>query len=130
MPIRLTADTGAQVTACNVDKLPMLGLRKKDLLSTTVGLECANKEYANVLVFVGKAVAEDDSGNNITVLSLVNVMKHSGDLQDTDLQQDLLDEQDLGLDKCLRIATARETAKRSQDTIIPPTQAFDKLSAT
>ena len=57
-------------------------------------------------------------------------MKHSGDLQDTDLQQDLLDEQDLGLGKCLRIATARETAKRSQDTIITPTQAFDKLSAT
>ena len=74
MPIRLTADTGAQVTACNVDKLPMLGLRKKDLLSTTVGLECANKEYANVLVFVGKAVAEDDSGNNITVYSLVYVI--------------------------------------------------------
>ena len=54
VPIKLTADTGAQVTACNVDKLPMLGLRRKDLLSTTVGLECANKEDANVLgVFIG-----------------------------------------------------------------------------
>ena len=50
-------------------------------------------------------------------------------LQDTDLQQDLLAEQDLDLDKCLRIATARETAKRSQDTINTPTQAVDKLSA-
>ena len=67
VPIRLTADTGAQVTACNVDKLSMLGLRRKDLLSTTVGLECANKEDANVQAFVEKVVAEDDSGNNITV---------------------------------------------------------------
>ena len=56
VPIRLTADTGAQVTACNVDKLPKLGLRRKDLLSTSLGLECSNKEDANVLVFVGKAV--------------------------------------------------------------------------
>ena len=53
--IRLTADSGAQVTACNVDKLPLLGLRRRDLLSTSVGLECANKEDANVLgVFIGK----------------------------------------------------------------------------
>ena len=81
VPIKLTADTGAQVTACNVDKLPMLGLRRKDLLSTTVGLECANKEDANVLgVFIGKVVAKDDSGNNIAVQSLVYVMKHGGDL--------------------------------------------------
>ena len=43
VPIKLTADSGAQVTACNVDKLSLLGLGKKDLLSTTVGLECANK---------------------------------------------------------------------------------------
>ena len=52
-------------------------------------------------------------------------------LQDTDLQQDLLAEQDLDLDKCLRIATARETAKRSQDTINTntPTHAVDKISA-
>ena len=50
-------------------------------------------------------------------------------MQDTDLQQDLLAEQDLDLDKCLRIATARETAKRSQDTINTTTQAVDKISA-
>ena len=50
-------------------------------------------------------------------------------LQDTDLQQDLLAEQELDLDKCLRIATARETAKRSQDTMNIPTQAVDKISA-
>ena len=49
-------------------------------------------------------------------------------LQDTDLQQDLLAEQELDLDKCLRIATARETAKRSQDTMNIPTQAVDKIS--
>ena len=30
--IKLTADSGAQVTACNKDKLPLLGLRRKDLL--------------------------------------------------------------------------------------------------
>ena len=60
VPIKLTADSGAQVTTCNVDKLCLLGLKKKDLLSTAVGLECANKEDANVLgVFVGKVVAED-----------------------------------------------------------------------
>ena len=41
--IKLTADSGAQVTTCNMDKLPLLGLKKKDLLSTAVGLECANK---------------------------------------------------------------------------------------
>ena len=52
-------------------------------------------------------------------------------LQDSDLQQDLLAEQDLDLDKCLRMATARETAKRSQSTMNTdiPTQAVDKLSA-
>ena len=51
-------------------------------------------------------------------------------LQDTDLQQDLLAEQDLDLDKCLRMATARETVKRSQDTINTntPTQVVDKIS--
>ena len=49
-------------------------------------------------------------------------------LQDRDLQQDLLAEQDLDLHKCLRMATARETAKRSQDTINTPTQAVDKIS--
>ena len=59
----------------------MLGLRRKDLLSTAVGLECANKEDANVLgVFIGKVVAKDDGGNIITVQSLVYVMKHGGDL--------------------------------------------------
>ena len=47
--MKLTADSGAQVTACNADRLPLLGLRRKDLLSTAVGLECANKEDANVL---------------------------------------------------------------------------------
>ena len=30
--IKLTADSGAQVTACNKDKLPLLSLRRKDLL--------------------------------------------------------------------------------------------------
>ena len=79
--MKLTADSGAQVTACNVDRLPLLGLRRKDLLSTAVGLECANKADANVLgVFIGKIVAKDDSGNTITVQSLVYVMKHGGDL--------------------------------------------------
>ena len=54
VPIKLTADSGAQVTACNVDKLSLLGLRRKDLLSTAVGLECANKEDANVVgVYIG-----------------------------------------------------------------------------
>ena len=79
--MKLTADSGAQVTACNVDRLSLLGLRRKDLLSTAVGLECANKADANVLgVFIGKIVAKDDSGNTITVQSLVYVMKHGGDL--------------------------------------------------
>ena len=79
--MKLTADSGAQVTTCNVDKLSLLGLRRKDLLSTAVGLECANKEDANVLgVFIGKVVAKDESGNIITVQSLVYVMKHDGDL--------------------------------------------------
>ena len=55
VPINLTADSGAQVPACNVDKLSLLGLRRRDLLSTAVGLECANKEDAIVLgVFIGK----------------------------------------------------------------------------
>ena len=40
VPMKLTADSGAQVTTCNVDKLSLLGLRRKDLLSTAVGLEC------------------------------------------------------------------------------------------
>ena len=44
-------------------------------------------------------------------------------LSDTELQQDLLAEEDLSLDKCLRIATARETAKRSQETFNTPNQA-------
>ena len=57
--MKLTADSGAQVTACNVDKLSLLGLRWKDLLSTASGLECAHKED--------------------TVRSLY-VMKHGGDL--------------------------------------------------
>ena len=48
---------------------------------------------------------------------------------DTDLQQDLLAEQELDLDKCFRIATARETAKRSQDTINTPTQSVEGISA-
>ena len=81
VPLKLTADSGAQVTACNVDKLSLLGLRRKDLLSTAVGLECVNKGDANVLeVFFGKVVAEDDSGNTITAQSLVYVMKYGGDL--------------------------------------------------
>ena len=58
VPMKLTADSGAQVTACNVDKLSLLGLKKKDLLSTVVGLECAKKEDTNVLgVFIGKVLA-------------------------------------------------------------------------
>ena len=64
VPVKLTADSGAQVTACNVDKLPLLGLRRRDLLCTAVGLECANKEDANVLgVFIGKVLAKDDRGD-------------------------------------------------------------------
>ena len=59
----------------------LLGLRRKDLLSTAVGLECANREDANVLgVFIGKIVAKDDDKNVIIVQSLVYVMKHGGDL--------------------------------------------------
>ena len=63
-----------------MDRLPLLGLRRKDLLSTVVGLECANKEDANVLglgVLIGKIVAKDSSGKAFTVQSLV---KHGGDL--------------------------------------------------
>ena len=77
VPIKLTADSGARVTACNVDKLSLLGLRKRDLLSTAVGLECANKEDSNVLgVFIGRAMAKGDDGKTLTVQSLVDVMKH------------------------------------------------------
>ena len=43
--------------------------------------------------------------------------------------QDLLAEQDLDLVKCLSSASARETVKRSQDTINTPSQALDKISA-
>ena len=50
-------------------------------------------------------------------------------LSDTELQQDLLAEQDLSLEKCLRIATARETAKRSQETFNTTTQAVEGISA-
>ena len=50
-------------------------------------------------------------------------------LMDTDLQQDLLAEQELFLDKYLRIATARETAKRSQDIINTLTQSVEGISA-
>merc|ERR1711888_105772 len=90
VPIKLTADSGAQVTACNVDKLSLLGLKKKDLLSTAVGLECANKEDANVLgVFIGKVQAKDDRGNTITVQSLVYVMKHGGDLLSREVLREL-----------------------------------------
>ena len=78
--MKLTADLGEQVTACNVDRLPLLGPRRKDLLSTVVGLECANKEDANVLgVFIGKIVAKDSSGKAFTVQSLVYVIKHGGE---------------------------------------------------
>ena len=81
VPIKLTADSGAQVTTCNVDKLSLPVLKKMDLLSTAVGLECANKEDANVLgVFVGKVVAKDAGGNIITVQTLVYVMKYGGGL--------------------------------------------------
>ena len=38
VPIELTAHSGTQVTTCNVDKLALLGLKKKDLLSTAVGV--------------------------------------------------------------------------------------------
>ena len=50
-------------------------------------------------------------------------------LSDTELQQDLLAEQDLSLEKCLRIATARETAKRSQETFNTTSQAVEGISA-
>ena len=50
-------------------------------------------------------------------------------LSDTELQQDLLAEEDLSLDKCLRIATARETAKRSQETFNTSSQAVEGISA-
>ena len=50
-------------------------------------------------------------------------------LSDTELQQDLLAEEDLSLDKFLRIATARETAKRSQETFNTPNQAVEGISA-
>ena len=79
--MKLTVDSGAQVTACNVS---LLGLRQRNLLSTAVGLECANMEDmedANVLgVFFGRVVAKDGYGNTITAKSLVYVMKHGGDL--------------------------------------------------
>ena len=42
---------------------------------------------------------------------------------------EFLAEQDLDLDKCRRIATARETARRSQDTINTPIHAVDRVSA-
>ena len=88
--IKLTTDTGAQVVTCNVDKLPGLGLRRKDLLSTTVGLECANKMDANVLgVFFGKVVASDEAGNIFEVPSLVYVMKDGGDLLSRKVLQQL-----------------------------------------
>ena len=46
-----------------------------------MGLECANKEDANVLgVFIGRILAEGDDGRTITVQSLVYVMTHGGDL--------------------------------------------------
>ena len=90
VPMKLTADSGAQVTACNVDKLSLLGLRRKDLLSTMVGLECANKEDANVLgVFIGNVVAKDESGNDITASTLVYVMKHGGDLLSREILKQL-----------------------------------------
>ena len=90
VPIKLTADSGAQVTTCNVDKLSLLGLKRKDLLSTAVGLECANKEDANVLgVFIGKVLADDDCGNSIKVQSLVYVMKHGGDLLSQEVLREL-----------------------------------------
>ena len=53
VPITLTADSGAQVTACNVDKLYLFGLKSKDLLSTVVGLECANEEVRARSCFSG-----------------------------------------------------------------------------
>ena len=75
VPMKLAADLGGQVTAYNVNKLSLLGLRRKDLLSTAVGLECANKEDAILLgVFIGKVLAEDDGGNTITGQSLVYVL--------------------------------------------------------
>ena len=90
VPIKLTADSGAQVTACNVDKLPSLGLKRKDLLSTVVGLECANKGDANVLgVFFGKVVTKSDNGATFTVQSLVYVMKQGGDLLSREVLQQL-----------------------------------------
>ena len=53
----------------------------KDLLSTAVGLWCANKEDASVLgVFIGKVLDNDDCGNSVAVQSLVYVIKHGGDL--------------------------------------------------
>ena len=90
VPMKFTADSGAQVTACNVDKLSLLGLRRKDLLSTAVGLECANKEDANVPgVFIGKVVAEGVNGAALTVQALVYVMKQGGDLLSREVLQQL-----------------------------------------
>ena len=64
-----------------MDKLSRLGLKRKDLLSTAVGLECANKEDASLLgVFIEKVLAKNDCGNSVAVQSLVYVMKHGGDL--------------------------------------------------
>ena len=50
-------------------------------------------------------------------------------LSDLELQQDLLAEQDINLDKCMKIATARETAKRSQDTFSSNTKELEAVSA-
>ena len=50
-------------------------------------------------------------------------------LSDLELQQDLLAEQDITLDKCIKTATARETAKRSQDTFNSAAKELEAISA-
>ena len=67
--------------------------------------------------------AENDFSEKVTLTLFLT------GLQDSDLQQDLLAEQDLDLEKALRIATARETAKRSQCTINTTSQAVEGISA-
>ena len=69
------------------------------------------------------------ASTNVTSVKKIILTLFLKGLQDTDLQQDLLAEQELDLDKCLKIATTRETAKRSQDTMNTTTQAVDKISA-
>lgn len=79
--VSLTADTGAQVTCCGSDKLRQMGLAAKNLLKTSTGLECANSQDANVMgAFFGIIRGTSASGEEITVRSLVYVLKTGGNL--------------------------------------------------